>query len=160
MPGRTRHSTSQSAAQEDAQYIPGLEYNRPLSWRAGKPIPVADLLDRLEALHNELRKLEQEDIESASFTRVAQDLASPNLLAHKDKGVRAFACCCLVDILRLCAPDAPFRLAQFKVKYPNTILYIELADLRNRIFLRLSLTLSFPPSRILQMHIIPNMCMF
>lgn len=116
MPGRTRQSATQSATQEEAQYIPGLQYNRPLSWRAGKPIPVAELLDRLEALHNELRKLDQEDIEAAALTRAAQDLASPNLLAHKDKGVRAFACCCLVDILRLCAPDAPFRVAQFKVR--------------------------------------------
>lgn len=95
--------------------MPGLQFKESLSWRAGKSIAVADLLRRLQALHKEMRDMEQEENERDSFTRVAKDLASPNLLAHKDKGVKAWTACCLVDILRLCAPDAPYTGQQLKV---------------------------------------------
>ena len=94
---------------------PGLKFNEDLSWRAGKSIAIADLLRRLQALHKEMRDMEQEENERDSFTRVAKDLASPNLLAHKDKGVKAWTACCLVDILRLCAPDAPYTGQQLRV---------------------------------------------
>ena len=96
-------------------HLPGLQFKEDLSWRAGKSIPIADLLRRLQALHKEMRDMEQEENERDSFTRVAKDLASPNLLAHKDKGVKAWTACCLVDILRLCAPDAPYTGQQLKV---------------------------------------------
>lgn len=58
--------------------------------------------------------MEQEENERESFTHVAKELASPNLLAHKDKGVKAWTACCLVDILRLCAPDAPYTGQQLR----------------------------------------------
>ena len=118
MPGRIRQApTAVVAAGEPSQspYIPGLQFNDALTWRAGKAIPVADLLSRLQSLSTELRKLEQDQVDRTAFTRVAQDLASANLLGHKDKGIRAYVACCVVDILRLCAPDAPFKNAQLKV---------------------------------------------
>jgi len=93
----------------------GLQFDEPLSWRAGKPIAIADLLRRLQALSKEMRSMEQEENERDSFTTVAKELATPNLLAHKDKGVKAWTACCLVDILRLCAPDAPYTGQQLKV---------------------------------------------
>ena len=95
--------------------MPGLQFNEPLSWRAGKSISTGDLLRRLQALSKEMREMEQEENERESFTKVAKELVSPNLLAHKDKGVRAWTACCLVDILRLCAPDAPYTGTQLKV---------------------------------------------
>ena len=95
--------------------LPGLQFKEDLSWRVGKSLAIADLLRRLQALHKEMRDMEQEEDERDSFTRVANDLASPNLLAHKDKGVKAWTACCLVDILRLCAPDAPYTGQQLKV---------------------------------------------
>lgn len=95
--------------------IPGLQFKEDLSWRAGKSIAIAELLRRLQSLHKEMRDMEQEENERDSFAKVAKDLASPNLLAHKDKGVKAWAACCLVDILRLCAPDAPYTGQQLKV---------------------------------------------
>lgn len=117
MPGRLRQATGTAAADPklDAPYIPGLQFNESLTWRAGKAIPVADLLSRLQNLSQELKALEQDQVERTAFTRVAQDLASANLIAHKDKGIRAYTACCVVDILRLCAPDAPFKNAQLKV---------------------------------------------
>ncbi|KAK2745390.1 hypothetical protein FQN57_003733 [Myotisia sp. PD_48] len=91
-----------------------LQFDATLSWRAGKPIPVAVLLQRLEELASELRTLDQEETERESLTKVSQELASGHLLGHKDKGVRAWTACCVVDILRLCAPDAPFTVNQLQ----------------------------------------------
>ena len=96
--------------------LPGLQFKEPLTWRAGKPIAIGDLLRRLQALSKEMRLMDQEENDRKSFTHVAKELASPNLLAHKDKGVRAWTACCLVDILRLCAPDAPYTGPQLKVR--------------------------------------------
>jgi sister-chromatid-cohesion protein PDS5 len=95
--------------------VSGLTFNEPLSWRAGKPIPTAELLRRLDALSTELREMDQDDDVKVSLTKVAKELAGHNLLSHKDKGVRAFTACCLVDVLKICAPDAPFTPTQLKV---------------------------------------------
>lgn len=95
--------------------LAGLQFDEPLSWRAGKAIPTGTLLQRLDTLSNELREMDQEETDKGSLTAVAKELVGPNLLNHKDKGVRAFTACCLVDILKLCAPDAPFTGTQLKV---------------------------------------------
>lgn len=118
MPTRTAISTTTPviAPEETDDLMPGLQFNEPLSWRAGKPIAIADLLRRLQALFKEIRGMGQEENERDSFTSVAKELASPNLLAHKDKGVKAWTACCLVEILRLCAPDAPYTGQQLKVR--------------------------------------------
>lgn len=76
-------------------------------------IPVVDLLDHLQTLAQELRKLEQE-VDKDSLRKISQELSSAHLLAHKDKGVRALATIYIVDVLRLCAPDAPFTANQLK----------------------------------------------
>ncbi|PQE32263.1 hypothetical protein CJF32_00001018 [Rutstroemia sp. NJR-2017a WRK4] len=91
-----------------------LSFNEPLSWRAGKPIATATLLDRLKRLASELRELDQEEVDKSSLTDVAKELAAQNLLNHKDNGVKAWTACCLVDILKLCAPDAPYTQTQVK----------------------------------------------
>lgn len=120
MPGtRSRASAAtQIHDDEDQQQetTSGLAFNEPLTWRAGKPIPVAELLRRLQALHQELRGLEQEEIERDALLPIGKELASQNLLSHKDRGVRAWAGCCVVDIFRLCAPDAPYTASQLKVR--------------------------------------------
>jgi len=36
-------------------------------------------------------------------------LISTKLLKHSDKEVRLVTCCCIVEILRVFAPDAPFN---------------------------------------------------
>lgn len=121
MPTRSRAAAAAATAVEvveqaeptDAPRI--LHFDEPLSWRAGRPIPIGELLRRLSTLSKELRDMEQEENDRQAFTKVAKELAGYNLLAHKDKGVRAWTACCLVDILRLCAPDAPYTGAQLKV---------------------------------------------
>ena len=102
--------------EESAPVLPGLQFDEPLSWRAGRSIPVADLLRRLQSLSKEMRDMEQEENERESFTKVARELVNANLLGHKDKGVKAWTAACLVDILRLCAPDAPYTGQQLRVR--------------------------------------------
>lgn len=104
-------------SEDDAQDAdqPGLQFDEPLTWRAPRVIPVAELLRRLQALSKELKEMEQGESDRDSFTKVAKELAFPGLLHHKDRGVRAWVACCLVDMLRLCAPDAPYTGAQLKV---------------------------------------------
>lgn len=102
---------------EEEPQAGGLVFNESLSWRAGKPIATGVLLKRLDVLSNELREMDQEEIDKDSLTKVAGELAGQHLLGHKDKGVRAFTGCCLVDVLKLCAPDAPFSGSQLKVWY-------------------------------------------
>ncbi|OJD18635.1 hypothetical protein AJ78_01331 [Emergomyces pasteurianus Ep9510] len=119
MPTRTRHSlTSATQVSEPEEEEPSglrrLRFNETLSWRAGRAIPVADLLERLESLALELRQLDQEETDKDSLKKASQDLASGHLLGHRDKGVRAWTACCVVDILRLCAPNAPFTGNQLK----------------------------------------------
>lgn len=92
-----------------------LQFNEPLTWRPGRPIPVDTLLKRLDRLTKELSEMDQETTDQASLAQVAKEAASHQLLNHKDKGVRAYTACCVVDILRLCAPDAPFTPSQLKV---------------------------------------------
>lgn len=99
--------------------LPTLTFDEPLSWRAGKAIPTAELLRRLGALAAELAELDQEETDKASLSKVAKELCSPNLLNHKDRGVRAFAAACLVDVLKICAPDAPFTPSQLKVGFSD-----------------------------------------
>ncbi|KAL2851604.1 armadillo-type protein [Aspergillus pseudoustus] len=119
MPARTRQGPSVATEAVEPEEVSGglrrLKFNEPLSWRVGRSaIPIADLLQRLQTLAQELRKFEQEEIEKDSLAKVSQDLATAQLLGHKDRGVRAWTTCCIVDVLRLCAPDAPFTANQLK----------------------------------------------
>ena len=115
MPVRSRHSAGQASESTKVYNIPGFDFNEPLSWRPGKAIPVADLLSRLETLSNSLRSYEEDQFDPQIFAPLATDLANANLLGHKDKGVRAWALSCVVDLLKICAPDAPFSGVGLKV---------------------------------------------
>ena len=75
----------------------------------------SDLAKRLKTLHTELRDYDQDLIDPTSLDKVARELIHTSLLLHKDKAVKAFAACCLVDILRLYAPEAPYTQAELRV---------------------------------------------
>lgn len=117
MPARLRQSAGRAEdSSETKQYdIPGLNFSQSLTWRPGKAIPVADLLSRLEELSSQLRAYDEDQLNSRKFASLAQDLTNTNLLGHKDKGVRAWAISCVVDVLKACAPEAPFSDGQLKV---------------------------------------------
>ncbi|KAF2966664.1 hypothetical protein GQX73_g6921 [Xylaria multiplex] len=100
--------------QEMDEELVALQFDEQLSWRAGKPIATGELLRRLEKLSKELSDMDQETVDKDSLHGVAKDLASHNLLAHKEPGVKAYVASCLVDVLKLCAPEAPFTPKQLK----------------------------------------------
>ena len=117
MPARLRQSAGRAEDSSEAkQYdVPGLSFSQSLTWRPGKAIPVADLLSRLEELSDQLRAYDEDQVDSGKFASLAQDLTNALLLGHKDKGVRAWAISCVVDVLKACAPEAPFSDGQLKV---------------------------------------------
>lgn len=94
-----------------------LNFNQELSWRPAKPIPTATLIKRLEALSKELSELDQGATDLDSLKNVAKHLGHRNLIQHKDHGVKAYTACCLVDILRLFVPDAPYSDDQLQVGF-------------------------------------------
>ncbi|KAL5115366.1 Sister chromatid cohesion protein pds5 [Pleosporales sp. CAS-2024a] len=91
-----------------------LQFKQPLVGRPGKPIGVGELLTRLKTLLDELRAVDQDEAHADSLMPVAVELAHPSLLQHRDNGVRAWAVCCIVDMLRLFAPDAPYPASKLK----------------------------------------------
>ncbi len=69
-----------------------------------------------QTLHGELSELEQETVDAKSLGAVRKDLIHTSILLHKDRGVRVYAACCLADLLRLYAPDAPYTAAELRVR--------------------------------------------
>ncbi|CCK69673.1 sister chromatid cohesion factor PDS5 KNAG_0C05750 [Huiozyma naganishii CBS 8797] len=88
--------------------IAKLQFKQDILPTVGSSLSTDDLLSRLRALHEELATLGQNKIDLTSLDKYASDLVNRKLLKHKDGGVRAFVGCCLSDILRLYAPDAPY----------------------------------------------------
>ncbi|BGP10818.1 Sister chromatid cohesion protein pds5 [Rhodotorula toruloides] len=72
----------------------------------------SDLAKRLKAIHEQLSNFDQDDVDTGSLDKVARQLVDPKLLLHKDKGVKAYVGACLVDVLRLYAPEAPYTPAE------------------------------------------------
>ena len=105
----------EAGQREEREGEQSLKFNEELSWRPAKPIPTGTLIPRLERLSAELSEFDQGAVNLESIKDVAEKLAHRHLLQHKDKGVKAYTACCLVDILRLYVPDAPFTSDQLKV---------------------------------------------
>ena len=130
MASRSRRSQAQAAVEEEEEQegVRRLKFNQALVGRPGKPVGLTELLARLKALCDELRDIEQEEADTESLTRSAKELASPNLIQHKDAGVRAWTACCIVEMFRLFAPNAPYTASQLKVHNAGHVLEI-VADL-------------------------------
>ena len=123
MPSTRKRRSNAAEVDEHIDSTPNsssvLNFNQSISWSGAKSIPVAQLLTRLENLSEQLRNTAQIDDEESkeSIRPVARDLVSPNLLQHKDKGVRISTIACIVDIFRIFAPDAPYKPVELKVTY-------------------------------------------
>jgi sister-chromatid-cohesion protein PDS5 len=72
------------------------------------------LLKKLKALQTELAEMDQELVDVNLLGSVRKELVSTSILLHKDRGVKAYAACCLADILRLYAPDAPYTHTELR----------------------------------------------
>lgn len=80
----------------------------------GKGLTTDVLLKKLKILHKELQDLDQENIDTKTLTTVKDDLIKHSILLHKDAGVKAYAACCIAELLRLYAPDAPYTPAELR----------------------------------------------
>ncbi|KAF9235796.1 armadillo-type protein [Melanogaster broomeanus] len=80
----------------------------------GKSLSTDTLLKKLKALHTELAELDQELVDVNALSSVRTQLINTSLLLHKDRGVKAYTACCLADILRLYAPDAPYTHTELR----------------------------------------------
>ena len=69
----------------------------------------ADLVTYLEDLHHELSQLDQ-DSENApqELNITARYLLIPKITQSSSKEIRVLGACCLADMLRIFAPEAPF----------------------------------------------------
>lgn len=74
----------------------------------GKGLSTDALQKKLKQLHQELAEMDQEHVDVNSLAPVRKDLINTSILLHKDRGVKAYTACCLADLLRLYAPDAPY----------------------------------------------------
>ncbi|KAI5955434.1 PDS5 [Candida margitis] len=78
-----------------------------------------ELITRLMELHEELSNLDDADVDLSSLKSVTKDLVDKRLLNHPSIGVQAFACCCISDILRLHAPNAPYQDEQLSLVFES-----------------------------------------
>jgi hypothetical protein len=94
-----------------------LKVTLPLTGRANKPITTAELIKRLTELSDQLIDASQDNpaIKSQLEKNIVSQLADKSMLQHKDKGVKSYVAVCIVEALRICAPDAPFNASQLKV---------------------------------------------
>jgi sister chromatid cohesion protein PDS5 len=106
---------AEPAPEEAPGDLRSLQFDEELSWRPTKPIATSTLLKRLEELSKELADFDQGEVELDTLKDVSTKLVHRNLLQHKDRGVKAYTACCLVDLLRLFVPDAPYTDDQLKV---------------------------------------------
>jgi sister chromatid cohesion protein PDS5 len=88
-----------------------LNFNEKLT---GRGHTTDTLLKKLKALHIQLAELDQELVDVTSLSTARKELVHTSILLHKDRGVKAYAACCLADILRLYAPDAPYTQSELR----------------------------------------------
>ncbi|EIN08867.1 hypothetical protein PUNSTDRAFT_67344 [Punctularia strigosozonata HHB-11173 SS5] len=74
----------------------------------GKGLSTDALLKKLKGLQQELKDMDQAHVDVSSLHVVRKELIHSTIFLHRDQGVKAYAACCLADILRLYAPDAPY----------------------------------------------------
>lgn len=89
-----------------------LKFHQSILSTLESPIAIEELLKRLTSLHEELSTTVQDTIDLQTLDKYCQDLCHKKLLRHKNNGIKALVSCCLCDILRLYAPNAPYTDVQ------------------------------------------------
>lgn len=79
---------------------------------------ISSIVEELKTLHDSLSKVEQDEFESirGELDPVAIRLVSSELVNNADKTVKLLNSCCIANILRLYAPDAPYSPEQLSVR--------------------------------------------
>lgn len=74
------------------------------------------LANELKRIFDELSILAQDDMHAkAEAADYADQVILPSILRHKDKSIRILASCCVANILRIYAPEAPYSAQQLDV---------------------------------------------
>ncbi|KAG1562450.1 hypothetical protein G6F49_000907 [Rhizopus delemar] len=97
---------------QDNYELKKLDFPHSLVKRGG--LKAQDLLVLLKELHQKLKELEQGAVEQESLLNVAKELTNAQILKNSNKTVTAIAACCLADILRLYAPEAPYSNVELR----------------------------------------------
>jgi hypothetical protein len=96
---------------------------------------ITDIVNELKEMHSKLAALEQEafdDSHREQLTPIAKGLIADGLLQHSDRTVRLLSACCIAQILRLFAPDAPYSSIQLDTFFSIVLLQMRhLTDTRN-----------------------------
>lgn len=80
-------------------------------------LPFEELLRRLQQLATNLQNLGQEEGSDQKYTPLALHLADEFFLRHDSRDIQLLVACCIADLLRIFAPDAPFKdQKQIKVR--------------------------------------------
>ncbi|XP_022079543.1 sister chromatid cohesion protein PDS5 homolog A-B-like [Acanthaster planci] len=74
-------------------------------------LPKDELLRRLKVLARSFQDMEQEE-EVTQYQALALYLVNGGFLKHPSKDVRLLVACCIADIFRVFAPEAPYRTAE------------------------------------------------
>lgn len=89
-------------------------------------------MQELQNLHQTLLAYDGDEFAQsrpAWMDKTCPVLVSKRILSHQHKDVRLMACCCVVEMLRVYAPEAPFSDQQLKVAFEALI--IELRGLQH-----------------------------
>ena len=107
----TRHSQSHPASNNPP--LPKLPTDSLLATRTTDA-----LLKKLSVLHTALSALPQDPAVTATLKKplegIRKELVSRVLLLHKERGVKALTACCLGEILRVYAPEAPYTQEELR----------------------------------------------
>jgi hypothetical protein len=84
-------------------------------------ISASALRKRLMKAHKGLKEIKQADEDEEQpeleyLEGVGKELVSTEVLGHSNQEVRLMSMCCLVDVLRVYAPDAPFDDVEIQVR--------------------------------------------
>jgi hypothetical protein len=103
--------TSGRVATSASSLPPASELTKRLKVRVSRPFAQSQ-----QSLHVELESMDQDAVDVDSLQPVTRQLVSELLLNHRDQGVKALVACCLADLLRLFAPEAPFTDSELHVR--------------------------------------------
>ncbi|KAJ1920552.1 Sister chromatid cohesion protein pds5 [Mycoemilia scoparia] len=79
-----------------------------------KPVSLNELTLQLKKLSKELCDMDQGTVDTRALDFITKPLLEKSLVGHNDPGIQAYVACCISDILRLYAPEAPYDESELK----------------------------------------------
>lgn len=101
-------STSAAAASSSA-HIPGTNVYPQGCKEVHEEMHVDELIRRLKTLASTFQSMGQEENAYDEFVPLCLHLAEEGFLNHPSRDVRLLIACCIADILRIYAPEAPYK---------------------------------------------------